>query len=162
MDAGPLVLIVDDDEDTLEIARVVLEEEGYRVEVAKNGRAALERLRSTTAPAPALILLDLMMPFVDGATLARELESSAEFPEMRILVMTASGPSAATSSLPYPLLRKPFDIDTLVGAVASHCPRLWDEDEAITDEHSVVAERGAIDRTARQACVACAGHASTR
>jgi CheY-like chemotaxis protein len=57
------ILIVDDDEATLTALAGLLEHEGYRVEKARNGKEALERL---LAGAPGLVLLDLKMPVMDG------------------------------------------------------------------------------------------------
>jgi CheY-like chemotaxis protein len=132
MEGGPLILVVDDDPDTLEVARLVLEDEGYQIEVAANGLAALERLRSPERP-PVLLLLDLMMPGVDGVTVLRELERSAELPRIPVVIMTAATATAETSALPYPLLRKPFTVDELIRVVSQYCPRLWDEEEASTE-----------------------------
>jgi CheY-like chemotaxis protein len=126
---GPLVLLVDDDESTLEVTRVILEDEGYDVETAINGRAALERLE--LHPPPALLLVDLMMPHVDGYAVLRALESG-DAPHVPVVVMTAVGPNERSSGLPYPVLRKPFTIDELLSVITQYAPRLWDEEEPTT------------------------------
>ena len=59
----PLIVIVEDDEDSRDVLRAVLEAEGFRVAVARNGRAALDLLRVFV---PAVIVLDLRMPELDG------------------------------------------------------------------------------------------------
>ncbi len=173
IDGGPLVLIVDDDRDSRETARMVLEDEGYSVDVASNGRVALERLRSF--PLPTLILVDLMMPVMDGPSLLGELEASAEHAGIPVVVMTASSPDSRTSGLRYPLLRKPFKLDDLMRLVTDCAPRLWDEEEP-TEETSIVSERPvpplkasaaradgkADDSTAKVRCVNCNLHASVR
>ncbi|MGO8993843.1 MAG: response regulator [Polyangiaceae bacterium] len=165
IDGGPLVLIVDDDSDSRETARMVLEEEGYAVDVAPHGRAALDRLR--TSPSPTLMLVDLMMPVMDGPALLAELEASAELSCIPVVVMTASGPDARTSGLRYPVLRKPFALDELMRIVTECCPRLWDEEDS-TDETSVAHGRPVVagargdDATPRMRCVACKAVASTR
>jgi CheY-like chemotaxis protein len=129
---GPLVLLVDDDESTLEVTRVILEDEGYDVETAANGRAALDRLR--LEPTPSLLLVDLMMPHVDGYAVLRELEHGEKpHPEVAVVVMTASGPNEKSSGLPYPVLRKPFTIEELLSVITHYAPRLWDEDEPTTN-----------------------------
>jgi CheY-like chemotaxis protein len=155
---GPLVLIVDDDHDSRETARMVLEEEGYIVDVAPNGRAALERLRSE--PAPTLMLVDLMMPIMDGPALLRELEASAELSAIPVVVMTASGPDLRSSSLRYPVLRKPFDLEEMMRLVTEYSPRLWDDEEG-TDETGA-APRARDDATPRVVCASCDRYASTR
>jgi CheY-like chemotaxis protein len=161
--SGPLVLIVDDDLDSRETARMVLEEEGYAVDVAPHGAAALDRLKRV--PTPTVMLVDLMMPVMDGMTLLRNLESSAEHSAIPVIVMTASGPDAQTSGLRYPVLRKPFDLDELMRLVSERSPRLWDEEDG-TDKTSVPEGSGAHgctgDSTPRVLCVGCDQIASTR
>jgi CheY-like chemotaxis protein len=159
IDGAPLVLIVDDDSDSRETARMVLEEEGYRVDVAANGHLALERLRSL--PAPAVILVDLMMPVMDGPSLIEELEASSTHGGIPVVVMTASGPDTRTSGLRYPVLRKPFSLDALVRIVSECAPRLWDE-EAPTDETRRPSDRAAAESTAKVRCAKCDLPASAR
>jgi CheY-like chemotaxis protein len=160
---GPRVLIVDDDYDSRETARMVLEEEGYIVDVAPNGQAALERLRSE--PPPTLMLVDLMMPVMDGTTLLRELEASAELSAIPVVVMTASGPDPRSSGLRYPLLRKPFHLEEMMRLVTEYSPRLWD-DEVGTDEtaalNGAATPRARDDATPRVICTSCDRYASTR
>jgi CheY-like chemotaxis protein len=160
---GPLVLIVDDDRDSRETARMILEEEGYKVDLASNGKAALERLRS--GPLPTLVLVDLMMPVMDGPAFLGELEASADLSTIPVVLMTASGPDPRTSGLRYPLLRKPFGIDDLIRMVADRSPRLWDEEEAPTDEVSVVSDAPRAvrdDATPRVRCSVCERRATVR
>ena len=158
---GPLVLVVDDDPDSREAARQILEDEGYLVDMVPNGRAALQRL--ATGPRPTLMLVDLMMPVMDGTTLLSELEASGQYAGIPVVVMTASGPDPCTSALPYPVLRKPFDVDDLVALVTEYSPRLWDDEEA-TDEVPIISEapssRGEV--TLRIVCSVCAVPATAR
>jgi DNA-binding NtrC family response regulator len=102
-----------------------------------------------------------MMPVMDGATLLRELEASAELSSIPVVVMTASGPDAGTSSLRYPMLRKPFNLEALLQVVTDCAPRLWDDEEA-TDETSVPRDHALCDETPMVHCVACDRVASTR
>jgi CheY-like chemotaxis protein len=159
---GRIVLVVDDDAGTREAAQCLLEEEGYVVDVAANGEAALARMR--TRPTPALVVLDLMMPGMDGPSFLRELESSLELPRVPVILMSASSASHLTSSLEYPLLRKPFGIDELMTLVTTYCPRLWDDEEPTTEETSIIRDRESlIDATPRQQCCRCErNRASTR
>jgi CheY-like chemotaxis protein len=162
---GPLILIVDDDKDSRETARMVLEEEGYVVDVASNGRAALDRLQS--APRPTLMLVDLMMPVMDGPSLLVELESSGEHAGIPVVVMTASGPDSRTSGLRYPMLRKPFNLDDLMRIVTECAPRFWDDEEP-TDETPIPFDRAITgrsrldDATPRVLCATCDLPASAR
>jgi CheY-like chemotaxis protein len=166
IDGGPLILIVDDDRDSRDAARMVLEDEGYTVDVAADGRAALDRLNQ--GPAPMLLLVDLTMPVMDGPSLLSALESSAHA-KIPVVVMTATGPDPKTSTLPYPVLRKPFDLDDLIQIVTVCAPRLWDEDEEPTDETFIPSQllgpprrAEGEDTTARARCVACDAVAAMR
>jgi CheY-like chemotaxis protein len=162
MEEGPVVLVVDDDAGTREAVRFLLEDEGYLVVVAENGNAALDRLRDLSRK-PSLLLLDLMMPGMDGETLLGHLERNG--PEhLPIVVMTAAGPSPSTSGLQYPLLRKPFGLEALLKVVTTYCPRLWDEDEPTTDETSIIRSRPAplVEETPFDRCSRCEKRAASR
>jgi len=80
------VLVVDDDEGLRELIRRILEREGYRVVEAENGRAALARIRE--AP-PGVILLDLMMPEMDGFEFVAEFRTQEAWRGIPIIVITA-------------------------------------------------------------------------
>jgi CheY-like chemotaxis protein len=127
----PLVLVVEDDNDTRRSIRDVLEEEGYSTEEATNGQEALDRLGRT--PRPALVLLDLMMPVMDGRTLLLELEAHPELAALRVVVLTASAVDEASSTLRVPLLRKPVEVGALLRIVEQYSPRFWDDEEPTTD-----------------------------
>ena len=77
------ILVVDDDPHIIELAALYLEQEGYRVISAADGRAALDRAR---ADAPALIVLDLMLPEIDGWEVCRRVRANSDLP---ILMLTA-------------------------------------------------------------------------
>jgi signal transduction histidine kinase/DNA-binding response OmpR family regulator len=80
------VLVVDDDADFRELARRILEREGYTVIEAENGRAALDRLRDTT---PGAILLDLMMPEMDGFDFVEAVRTNSAWRSLPVVVITA-------------------------------------------------------------------------
>ncbi len=80
------VLVVDDDPDFRELARRLLEREGYAVIEADDGRAALARLRDAT---PGVILLDLMMPEMDGFDVVAAIQGNAAWRPIPIVVITA-------------------------------------------------------------------------
>jgi CheY-like chemotaxis protein len=80
------ILVVDDDPALRELLRRLLEREGYAVQEAENGRAALERLRE--AP-PGLILLDLMMPEMDGFDFVAAVRADKAWRTIPIIVVTA-------------------------------------------------------------------------
>jgi two-component system, cell cycle response regulator len=80
------ILIVDDNPDSLEILRVRLESWGYRAETASDGEDALAKIEA--AP-PDLILLDIMMPRIDGMEVARRVKNNASLPFIPIIMETA-------------------------------------------------------------------------
>jgi CheY-like chemotaxis protein len=85
--AGPShILVVDDDRSTRRLLRRMLEPVGYSVEEADNGRSALEAM---TANRPALVLLDLMMPEMDGFEFLREVAARSGWRDVPIVVVTA-------------------------------------------------------------------------
>ena len=116
---APLVLVVDDDPDILEAICDILGGEDYRVARARNGAEALERV---DAERPDLILLDLMMPVMDGVAFAKALRQRPAARDVPIVVISADGnPQRAASVSPRGYLAKPFDIDALLAHVASIC-----------------------------------------
>jgi len=81
-----LILVVDDDPNSREIVQTFLESRGYRVRTAPNGEAALAAVQ---AEVPELILLDVMMPGMDGWEVARTLKDHADYADIRVVMMTA-------------------------------------------------------------------------
>jgi DNA-binding response OmpR family regulator len=79
------VLVVDDERNIVQLARLYLNNEGFHVEAAYDGRQALEKARTVR---PDLIILDIMMPEVDGLTVCKELRKSSNVP---IIILTARG-----------------------------------------------------------------------
>src|SRR3569832_407091 len=86
---GRSILIVDDDVDIRVTISLILEDEGYAVASAANGEEALRYLRSH--PSPSLILLDLMMPGMDGVEFRAEQQRDAQLSGIPVVVVTASG-----------------------------------------------------------------------
>ena len=80
------VLIVEDDTDTRDMIRVTLEKDGWKVETAENGRVALERIAGAL---PGLVLLDLMMPEMDGLTFLEEFRRLPDARNVPVIVLTA-------------------------------------------------------------------------
>ncbi len=79
------ILIVDDDSNIVELIRLYLEKEGYDTVTASNGKQALEKFSSD---APSLIVLDVMMPEMDGWQVCREVRKTSDVP---IIMLTAKG-----------------------------------------------------------------------
>ena len=112
------VLVVDDDPDILDALSEILEVEGYHVQRARNGREALQRLELGL---PDLVLLDLMMPVMDGWEFARSLDPGARPP---IIVLSADRNVSAKAKEIGALgwLAKPFELSDLLAAVRSVMP----------------------------------------
>src|SRR4030088_34951 len=81
----PTVLVADDEKNILQLARMYLQAEGFTVDVASNGREALDKVRQGK---PDLLVLDLMMPEVDGWEVCRRLRKESDLP---IIMLTARG-----------------------------------------------------------------------
>ena len=81
----PTILVVDDEKNIVQLARLYLTNEGYRVETAFDGKQALERARAVR---PDLVVLDIMMPEMDGLTVCRELRKTSNVP---VIILTARG-----------------------------------------------------------------------
>jgi PleD family two-component response regulator len=118
--AAPTVLLVEDDEDTRICLADLLEEHGYRVVPARNGREAQEYL--ATHPSPSCMVLDLWMPVMDGWALAAEV-ASGRLPGVPTMLITAAEGFGGYPLNPRYVLRKPLDggkflrmVDGLVGA----------------------------------------------
>lgn len=110
------VLIVDDERDVIELLRFILEKEGFATLSAQNGREALEKvglMPSSEAPVkPDLIILDIMMPEIDGYTVQNKLIENESTRSIPIIILTAKGHmrdlfGMSTNVAAY--IEKPFD-----------------------------------------------------
>lgn len=120
MEGVSRVLVVEDNDDLRSLLGDVLEDAGFEVLAVSNGAAALEAARGWP---PAAIVLDLMMPVMDGAAFLRERRLTPSLASVPVLVLTAHpyhhrvldglGPTA--------VLRKPYDLDELISAVQALC-----------------------------------------
>jgi CheY-like chemotaxis protein len=107
------VLIVDDDADLLTSVSLVLEDRGNEVSSACNGRDALQWLQQTSTQ-PDLILLDLMMPVMDGWAFRRAQCDHPTFRSIPVVVFTAVGNIQNRADLgDVRILHKPFDVEDL-------------------------------------------------
>ncbi len=79
----PTLLLVDDEKNIIELERLYFEKEGYKIETATDGRAALDKFRSLK---PAAVILDLMLPEIDGWEVCRRIRKESDVP---ILMLTA-------------------------------------------------------------------------
>jgi len=83
------VLVVDDDPDTRDLLRSTLKKDGWRVQVAENGRVALEHVTGASSSLPGLVLLDLMMPELDGLTFLEIFRRIPNTRDVPVIVLTA-------------------------------------------------------------------------
>jgi len=117
VDNLPKVLVVDDDPAILEICSDLLQTEGYTVSVATNGQQALEQIR--TDP-PQVILMDIMMPVLDGVEACRQVKANPATAEIPVVLMSARTNLTRQSqelASADALVAKPFDIDHLLNTI---------------------------------------------
>jgi CheY-like chemotaxis protein len=106
----PTVLIVDDDEDIRESLGQLLEGEGYAVVSAENGQVALDQLR--TMKRPQLVLLDLMMPVMNGWDFITAMRANDAFTEVPIVVVSAGRSKRPDGVRAY--IEKPLNLSALL------------------------------------------------
>jgi CheY-like chemotaxis protein len=108
------ILVADDDPDIREVLALVLESYGYRVSGAADGEQALERLRQ--GPPISLVLLDLMMPIMDGFTLMKKLKADPTLPVVPVVVLSgdSGAEEAAVAIGADACLLKPVELDSLL------------------------------------------------
>ncbi|HWN70917.1 MAG TPA: response regulator [Haliangium sp.] len=118
------VLVVEDDRDVREAILEVLEDNAYRAVAASNGQEGLETLRAA-AGKPCLILLDLMMPVMDGWGFRAAQKGDTELGSIPVVVLTAhaSAPQTAQDMEAAGFLKKPVRLDALLDTVQRYCGR---------------------------------------
>jgi len=89
------VLVVEDDEHISQVLRFMLERQGYQVVHLADGRAAASHVESSAA-APALVLLDVMLPYVDGFELVRQIRERDGWSRVPVLMLTAKNTESDT------------------------------------------------------------------
>ncbi|HEY7063481.1 MAG TPA: response regulator [Chloroflexota bacterium] len=116
---APLILVAEDDAATSDLLQQLLREEGYAVERAANGAEVLAQLADRV---PDLVLLDWMMPAVDGDYILRLL-AARQVQSPPIILMSASNllPSTRPDGV-VAMIDKPFELDDLLAVIAQHCP----------------------------------------
>ena len=117
-----LLLVVEDDADVAGTLTEFLEDEGFSVTVAQNGKQALEQLRAGLRPVA--ILLDLLMPEMDGWQFRQEQISDPNLRGIGTIVLTAAAPPAEWMAVMAgaELIRKPIDIDKLRSTIDRLAP----------------------------------------
>ncbi len=114
------IFIIEDDRDTREMLGKFLELEGYEVETAANGQQALERLaQGATA---CVIVLDLMMPVMDGWQFRRMQVEDARLAKIPTIIVSAAGHERMAHINADAYLAKPIDMDELLSRLSEFCP----------------------------------------
>jgi len=111
------VLLVEDDAEVRTSVAEILELEGFAVDTAIHGRQALDKLRSGAAPS--ILLLDLMMPVMNGLELLECLREDTALTPPPVIVLSANRGYEAADLGVEAIVRKPFDLDALLGNISS-------------------------------------------
>lgn len=113
------ILVVDDTPDNLFLIQAILEEEGYQITIVDNGKEALAKIEASP---PDLVLLDVMMPEMDGFQVTRLIRESQELPFIPILLITAYDQPSVAQGLDIgadDFIRKPVEFEELLARVRS-------------------------------------------
>lgn len=113
------ILVVDDSPDNVLLVKTILEEEGYDIAQADSGYAALAQIEESP---PDLVLLDIMMPGMDGYEVTRRIRSNEQLPFIPILLITAHDQPSVVEGLDLgadDFIRKPVELDELLARVRS-------------------------------------------
>lgn len=115
------ILIVEDDMDIREALEQILEGEGYQVVSAPNGKVALDRMREFK---PQLVLLDLMMPVMNGWQFRQSQRQDEALAKVPVVIISADGSARreATAMGVQGFMQKPIELEDLLGVVATHVP----------------------------------------
>jgi CheY-like chemotaxis protein len=111
------ILVVDDLEDNISLLEEILAEEGYEIDSAKNGQSALAKVEASP---PDLVLMDAMMPGMDGYEVTRRIRENPSLPFIPILMITANENADVPQGLELganDFIRKPIDFDELMARI---------------------------------------------
>ena len=122
------ILVIDDEPAIVDILRSILEEEGYNVITAVNGRQGLDLI---AASHPDAVICDVMMPLLDGRALCRAVERDPGFHHVPVVLMSAVQNIVSRTDCKYvAYIQKPFDLDSILNTVAKVLEAKPDIDEA--------------------------------
>jgi DNA-binding response OmpR family regulator len=146
----PTVLVVDDEAAIAEAVRARLENEGYRVVVAADGPSALDRFREEH---PALVVLDLMLPGMDGLEVCKEMQKETWTPVLMLTARTDEADKVAGFAVGADdYLTKPFSLRELAVRVRAILRRV-ERIRSVADARPIVRGRLTIDASRRRATV---------
>jgi CheY-like chemotaxis protein len=121
---GGGVLVVEDDDDIRADLTAILRVKGFTVDEAANGKEALARMHNGTT-SPCVIVLDLMMPVMNGWELRQVMRQDRELADIPVIVVSGKGriaPEEEQVLAPAAVLVKPFELSELLALVARFCP----------------------------------------
>jgi len=117
-DKQPVVLVADDEEDIKVVLRMFLEAVGYEVITAFDGLDALEQIKSTK---PDVVLMDIMMPVIDGIEVVRQMKATPGIRDIPVVMLTAAAQSdmveRAIQAGAADYIVKPFEPETVQRAI---------------------------------------------
>jgi CheY-like chemotaxis protein len=122
----PLVLVVDDDPDLVEMVSMKLESDNYRVATAYDGVEAWDKIKEEK---PALVILDVMMPRKNGYTVCDEIKTNPAYQDIKVVLLTAVGSAVPTTSYTHKdgmttladdYVPKPIDLDNLMEIIKDY------------------------------------------
>ena len=119
-DINQPILVVEDEPDTADLVKLILEEKGYQVVHAADGQDALDKIASMTPPS--VVLLDIQLPHVDGVTILETIRATPDWRDVPVVLLTAVVDPLcireAVSLKVHDYILKPFKRDTLLRNVA--------------------------------------------
>jgi CheY-like chemotaxis protein len=122
MSSENYVLLVEDDLDISEAVQSILAEEGYEIKCVFNGKEALDFL-GTATKLPGLILLDIMMPYMNGFEFREAQLKDKKMADIPTIILSAAGKHDDIEKLHFKeCLKKPLDLETLIDVVKRNLP----------------------------------------
>lgn len=115
------ILLIEDDDSIREITQELLESEGYNVATAANGHAALELLHSMRDDLPCLILLDLMMPVMDGWQFMEKKRVDPQLNAIPVVAFSALEERKISAARTDDVIRKPINPDVMIKVIKKYC-----------------------------------------
>ena len=115
------IIIVDDSSTNNLLCKILYEEQGYKITIIDNGKQAISTIKASD---PDMVLLDLMMPGIDGLAVLRELKTGEKTKDIPIIIVSAADTQAYINEVmvlkPLDYVKKPIGLNDLLGKVEDH------------------------------------------